>query len=231
MTGFSYFFFISDRRGGCELATNRRVNGLFRIGIKNTKVVTMQSLTGLRQDFSRKYKRSDRMNHAMESLLELAIILVAAKLAGDLAARFGQPSVLGKLLAGVLIGPAVAGWVKHSDIVEVFAQIGVLLLMFLAGLETDLKALDENRNASVAVAVGGILFPLAGGYIVGIWLGMEQGHAIFLGLLLSATSVSISVQTFRELGKLNSRESMPYWGQRLLTIFWSCSVLRLWLGC
>jgi len=156
------------------------------------------------------------MNYLMEALLQLAIILVATKLAGDLASRFGQPSVLGKLLAGVLIGPAMAGWVEQSGIIEVFAQIGVLLLMFLAGLETDLKALNENRNASVAVAVGGILFPLAGGYIVGLWLGMEHGHAIFLGLLLSATSVSISVQTFRELGKLNSRESTTVLGAAIV---------------
>jgi len=119
------------------------------------------------------------MNHLVEALLQLAIILVSTKLAGDLASRFGQPSVLGKLLAGVFIGPAMAGWVEHSDIIEVFAQVGVLLLMFLAGLETDLKALNENRNASVAMAVGGILFPLAGGYTVGLWLGMEHGHAMF----------------------------------------------------
>ena len=156
------------------------------------------------------------MNHVVEFLLQLTIILIATKLAGDLAARLGQPSVLGQLLAGVLIGPAVASWVEPSVILEVFAQIGVLLLMFLAGLETDLRALNENRNTSIAVAVGGMLFPLAGGYTVGLWLGMEQGHALFLGLLLSATSVSISVQTFRELGKLNSRESTTVLGAAIV---------------
>jgi Kef-type K+ transport system membrane component KefB len=103
------------------------------------------------------------MNHVVEFLLQLTIILIATKLAGDLAARLGQPSVLGELLAGVLIGTAVASWVEPSVILEVFAQIGVLLLMFLAGLETDLRALNENRNTSIAVAVGGMLFPLAGG--------------------------------------------------------------------
>jgi Kef-type K+ transport system membrane component KefB len=156
------------------------------------------------------------MNHVGEFLLQLTIILITAKLAGDLAMRLGQPAVLGQLLAGVLIGPAVAGLVEPSAIVEVFAQIGVLLLMFLAGLETDLRALNENRNTSIAVAVGGILFPLAGGYAGGLWLGMEQGHALFLGLLLSATSVSISVQTFRELGKLNIRESTTVLGAAIV---------------
>lgn len=152
------------------------------------------------------------MNPIFEALLQLSVMIIAVKLLGDLAVRVGQPSVLGKLLAGVLIGPAVLGFVEPSAWVEVFAEIGVLLLMFLAGLETDLKGLNENRVSSLAVAAGGILVPLAGGYAVGLWLGLEYGHAIFLGLLLSATSVSISVQTFRELGKLSSREAVTVLG-------------------
>ncbi|WP_127586387.1 cation:proton antiporter [Paenibacillus koleovorans] len=152
----------------------------------------------------------------MELLLQLAVIIFSTKLAGDIAVRLGQPSVLGKLLVGVIIGPAMLGWVQSSEIIEALSQIGVLLLMFLAGLETDLKDLHESRNASVAVAVGGILLPLLGGYLFGIGMGMPAGHAIFLGLLLSATSVSISVQTFKELGQSRSKESTTVLGAALV---------------
>jgi len=153
------------------------------------------------------------LDFMLQAMLQLAVMVAVAKLTGELAIRLGQPSVLGKLLAGVLVGPAVLGWVESFHWIEVFAEIGVLLLMFLAGMETDLKMLNENRTSSLAVATGGILFPLVGGYLVGwLWLGLDQGDAIFLGLLLSATSVSISVQTFRELGKLGTREATTVLG-------------------
>lgn len=152
----------------------------------------------------------------MELFLQLLIIILSTKLAGDAAVRLGQPSVLGKLIIGVIIGPGVLGWIQNTDVVEAFSHIGVLLLMFFAGLETDIKDLNENRNSSVAVAVGGIVFPLIGGYVSGLLIGMDQSHALFLGLLLSATSVSISVQTFRELGQLKSKESTTILGAALV---------------
>ena len=152
------------------------------------------------------------MDFILQALLQLAVIMAAVKLMGELAIRLGQPSVLGKLLAGVLVGPAVLGWVESADWIEVFAEIGVLLLMFLAGMETDLKALNENRTPSLAVATGGVVLPFIGGWAAGLWLGLSQGEAIFLGLVLSATSVSISVQTLRELGKLHTRESTTILG-------------------
>ncbi|WP_019913573.1 cation:proton antiporter [Paenibacillus sp. HW567] len=152
----------------------------------------------------------------MEFYLQLLVIILSTKLAGDLAVRLGQPSVLGKLIIGVVIGPAILGWVQPSELISTFSNIGVLLLMFFAGLETDIKELNNNRNSSVAVAVGGILFPLGLGYMTGIIIGLESSHAIFLGLLLSATSVSISVQTFKELGTLKSRESTTVLGAALV---------------
>ncbi len=148
----------------------------------------------------------------MELFLQLFIIIIATKLAGVISVRFGQPSVLGKLIIGVIIGPAVLGWVQSTDVIEALSHIGVLLLMFIAGLETDLKELNRNKNSSLAVAFGGVILPLIGGYFSGIAIGMDQHHAIFLGLLLCATSVSISVQTFKELGKLQSREGTTVLG-------------------
>ncbi|MFD0672118.1 cation:proton antiporter [Cohnella sp. GCM10027633] len=152
----------------------------------------------------------------MELFLQLALVILFTKLAGDVSVRFGQPSVLGKLIVGVVIGPAVLGWVQSSEAIEAFGHIGVLLLMFLAGLETDIKELNDNRVSAVAVAVGGVVLPLAGGYFAGVAVGMSDKEALFLGLLLSATSVSISVQTFRELGKLKSKESTTVLGAALV---------------
>ena len=148
----------------------------------------------------------------MELFLQLFIIIIATKLAGVISVRLGQPSVLGKLIIGVIIGPAVLDWVQNTEVIEALSHIGVLLLMFIAGLETDLKELNRNKNSSLAVAVGGVILPLIGGYFSGIAIGMDQSHAIFLGLLLCATSVSISVQTFKELGKLQSREGTTVLG-------------------
>lgn len=143
----------------------------------------------------------------MTFIFELAIILFTTKLAGDLSVRLGQPAVLGKLIIGIVIGPAILGWVHPSELITQLSEIGVLLLMFMAGLETDIHELNKNRNASMSVAIGGIILPFVGGYLTGLTIGMDQPHAVFLGLLLCATSVSISVQTMRDLGQMQRKES------------------------
>ncbi|HDR7383510.1 sodium:proton antiporter [Bacillus toyonensis] len=147
-----------------------------------------------------------------EFFFQIALILLSTKLAGDLSVRLGQPSVLGKLIVGIVIGPAVLGWIENSELLTQLSNIGVILLMFMAGLETDLEELSANRNSSLAVALGGIILPFVGGYVSGLVMGMEQGNAVFLGLLLCATSVSISVQTLRDLGKMKTRESTTMLG-------------------
>ncbi|MFK4306763.1 monovalent cation:proton antiporter-2 (CPA2) family protein [Bacillus sp. RC240] len=147
-----------------------------------------------------------------EFFFQIALILLSTKLAGDLSVRLGQPSVLGKLIVGIVIGPAIFGWIENSDLLTQLSNVGVILLMFMAGLETDLEELNANRNSSLAVALGGIVLPFVGGYVAGLVVGMEQGNAVFLGLLLCATSVSISVQTLRDLGKMKTRESTTMLG-------------------
>ena len=147
-----------------------------------------------------------------EFFFQIALILLSTKLAGDLSVRLGQPSVLGKLIVGIVIGPALLGWIENSELLTQLSNVGVILLMFMAGLETDLEELNANRNSSLAVALGGIVLPFVGGYVSGLVMGMEQGNAVFLGLLLCATSVSISVQTLRDLGKMKTRESTTMLG-------------------
>ncbi|RKD27094.1 sodium:proton antiporter [Ammoniphilus oxalaticus] len=149
-------------------------------------------------------------------ILQIVIVLLATKLAGQLSVRLGQPSVLGKIIVGIILGPALLGWVKDTEIIDVFSQIGVLLLMFLAGLETDLKDLNRNKKAALLVAVGGIVIPLVLGYAGTQFYDFSTSESIFMGLLLSATSVSISVQTLRELGWLNTKEGSALLGAAVL---------------
>lgn len=153
---------------------------------------------------------------ALLLVVQILIILITTKIGGALSVKLAQPAVLGKLISGIVIGPAVLGWIAPSEMITQLSEIGVLLLMFIAGLETDIKSLKQNRNSSIAVAVGGIIAPLFCFYLAGLVIGMEQRHALFLGLLFSATSVSISAQTLKELGKLQSRESATILGAAVL---------------
>lgn len=149
-------------------------------------------------------------------VVQMLIILITTKIGGALSVKLGQPAVLGKLISGIVIGPAVLGWIAPSEMITQLSEIGVLLLMFIAGLETDVESLKQNRNSSIAVAVGGVIAPLFCFYLAGLAIGMEQRHALFLGLLFSATSVSISAQTLKELGQLKSRESATILGAAVL---------------
>ncbi|HZG82269.1 MAG TPA: cation:proton antiporter, partial [Brevibacillus sp.] len=149
-------------------------------------------------------------------ILQLAIILFASKIAGELSVRLGQPSVLGKLLVGVILGPTVLGVVTNSDILKEISNIGVILLMFVAGLETDVNEFKRSAKAATNVGVAGILAPLGLGYVAGMLMGMHAFESIFLGLLLSATSVSISVQTLKELDQLKSKEGSTIMGAAVI---------------
>ncbi|WP_284644592.1 cation:proton antiporter [Paenibacillus silviterrae] len=149
-------------------------------------------------------------------IFELAIILLASKIAGDLSVKLGQPSVLGKLLIGIVLGPSVLGLVTNTDILKEISQIGVILLMFIAGLETDVDEFKRTGKASTSVGIAGILVPFALGYLSGTVIGLPPIQSVFLGLLLSATSVSISVQALKEMGKLQSREGTTILGAAVI---------------
>lgn len=148
----------------------------------------------------------------MEFILYLVVILLTTKIAGDLSVRIGQPSVLGKLIVGIILGPAVLGWLEKGVFIEDIAQIGVLLLMFIAGLETDLDELRRNWKSAFAVAIGGIILPFIGGYFTAISFGIDHIHALFFGTIFCATSVSISVQVLKDMNKLQTPEGTTILG-------------------
>jgi Kef-type K+ transport system membrane component KefB len=143
----------------------------------------------------------------------LAILLLAAKAAGYLSTKLGQPSVLGELLIGVILGPSLLSifnlsFLDYQELphfIDEFAEIGVLLLMFIAGLELHLSDLAKNKGASAYAGILGVLVPVILGFMVGEFFSMETNQSIFLGLTLGATSVSISAQTLIELKVLRSR--------------------------
>ncbi|MBN2548335.1 MAG: cation:proton antiporter [Anaerolineales bacterium] len=153
------------------------------------------------------------MTPFLQLALALAVIIAAAKAAGYLSYRLGQPSVLGELLVGVLLGPSVIDLLHLAyftdshlpDVIHEMAEMGVLLLMFIAGLDLHLSDLAKTGKVSVFSGVLGVVFPMALGVAVGLLASMELGAAVFLGLVLSATSVSISAQTLMEMRVLRSR--------------------------
>lgn len=149
-------------------------------------------------------------------ILQLAIILIASKIAGSLSVRLGQPSVLGKLLIGIVLGPSLLGLITETKTLEEFSQIGVILLMFIAGLETDLDEFKRTGKASAYVGVGGIIVPLVVGYLSGNLLNLTVIQSWFLGLLLSATSVSISVQALKEMNQLKTPEGATILGAAVI---------------
>lgn len=143
---------------------------------------------------------------------DLAIIIIVAKACGILARHLKAPQVVGMIVAGLLIGPSVLGLVEQTDFLTQMAEIGVILLMFSAGLETDLKELVKTGPIATLIACAGVAVPLVMGAILYMmfygWAqpGTEEFlKAAFIGCIMTATSVSITVQSLRELGYLKGR--------------------------
>ncbi len=147
-----------------------------------------------------------------ETFLHLAVILVAAKIFGILARKCHAPQVVGEIIAGLLIGPSVLGIVDNSQLLTYMSEIGVLMLMFQAGLGTNLKDLIHSGPIALLIACCGVLVPLAGGTLLYMAFygfdsvgSVEFYKALFIGTILTATSVTITVATLKECGKLNSQ--------------------------
>jgi Kef-type K+ transport system membrane component KefB len=148
-----------------------------------------------------------------ELLVALLAIFAAAKLFGELAERIGQPAVLGEMVGGIVVGVSGLHLVDaHSPVIHVLSELGVLLLLFLIGLETDIHRLISVGRASMSVALAGVILPFAAGYGVGAALGLPTTVSIFLGAALTATSVGITARVLSDLGQLRSDESQVILG-------------------
>ncbi len=150
-------------------------------------------------------------------LAALVAIFVATRLFGEIAPRLGQPSVLGELLAGILLGGSVLGLVDPSDpVIAVFAEIGVIVLLFAIGLETELAALARVGRTAIVVAIAGVVVPFGLGYVSAIALGLAQIPALVCGAALCATSIGISARVLSELGQLDTTEGKVVLGAAVL---------------
>ena len=160
-------------------------------------------------------------------LCDIAAILLSTKLLGLATRKFQMPQVVGALLAGLILGPAMLGLVQETDFVKKTAEIGVIVLMFCAGMETDLDELKKSGRASFIIALIGVIVPLLGGYAVAMLFnrpGMIESDAggslflqnMFIGVILTATSVSITVETLKELGKLKTRSGNAILGAAII---------------
>lgn len=146
-------------------------------------------------------------------LLDLAIILIATKIFGIFSKKVRMPQVVGALVAGVIMGPAVLGIIHETDFIMKLSELGVIVLMFSAGMEMDLKELKRSGKSGMLAASLGVLLPWAGGFVVaamfnGGFSNMSSQvflQNVFIGVILTATSVSITVETLKELGHLNSK--------------------------
>ncbi|MGL4821252.1 MAG: cation:proton antiporter [Bacilli bacterium] len=156
------------------------------------------------------------MFHIDSLIFQIAIIVLATKLAGSLSVKLGQSAVLGKLLIGIVLGPAMLGLINDTEILNELSEIGVIILMFIAGLETDVDEFKRTGKSAVGVGILGIVFPMIAGTLAGFAFDFSLNESLFLGLLLSATSVSISVQVLKDMNRLKSPEGSTILGAAVI---------------
>jgi len=150
-------------------------------------------------------------------LIQLAGILMAARIAGEIAVRLGAPSVIGELLVGVVLGPSLLGWIAPNELIRLMAEIGIILLLFEVGLETDLGRLARSGRQSIVVAIGGFVTPFALGFAVSrLLFGHDQLLALFVGGTLTATSIGVTVRVLRDVRRQNSYEGQVVLGAAVL---------------
>ncbi|WP_346974901.1 cation:proton antiporter [Clostridium perfringens] len=156
-----------------------------------------------------------------EFLFDLALILISTKLFGLITKKVRMPQVVGALVAGVILGPAVLNVLSETEFIQKLAELGVIVLMFTAGLETDINQLKKTGKASFVIAVLGVIIPLAGGFFIASIFNKGNDvntilQNVFIGIILTATSVSITVETLKEMGKLNTRAGNAILGAAII---------------
>ncbi|AMV60453.1 Na(+)/H(+) antiporter [Pediococcus damnosus] len=148
----------------------------------------------------------------MEFIGTLCLILFLTLFVGHFSQRMGVPGVIGQLLVGVVLGPAILNWIHLNTLVQTFADLGVIILMFIAGLESNIALLKKYLRPALVVAVIGVIFPVVimGG--AGLLFHFSRLECFFIGVVFSATSVSISVEVLKEFRVLNTKEGATILG-------------------
>ena len=156
-------------------------------------------------------------------LLDIALILLSTKLLSLLTRKFNLPQVVGALLAGVIMGPSMFNILHETEFIKQLAELGVIVLMFTAGIESSLDDLKKSGKASFIIAALGVIIPLIGGAVVACFFNNGEItdvsmtlQNIFIGTILTATSVSITVETLKELGKLSTRAGNAILGAAII---------------
>lgn len=181
------------------------------------------------------------MSHTLQLLIALSIIIASAKIIGSLSAAIKQPPVFGKIIVGLILGPSLLnmmGWPifqPHGTemapaiggIIHDIAEIGVILLMFIAGLETDIKGVMKVGKNAFWAAAGGVILPMGIGTWFSSYMGFPLKESIFIGTILTATSVSITAQTLMEIGAINSKEGSTILGAAVIDDVMGIIVLSL----
>lgn len=178
------------------------------------------------------------MTSFLQLITLLILILIAAKLGGSLSKHFNQPAVLGEILVGILLGPTCINllhlpFIQDSQLGEVItflADIGTLILMFLAGMELHVSDLKKNLRPSLGAGIGGDILSVLLGMGAGMLSGMNISEAIFLGLTIAATSVSISVQTLIEFKALKTRVGLTTLGAAVIDDIFVIVLLAIYLA-
>lgn len=178
------------------------------------------------------------MSPSLQFLLALSTLIATARIGGALSKRLGQPAVLGELLAGVLLGPSLFNYFHQpwftdehlSQGVKHLAELGVIFLMFLAGLEIDLREMAKTGRAAALAGTLGVIAPISLGLGAGWLFGYPIREAVFIGIVLSATSVSISAQTLMELGVIRRREGLTLLGAAVIDDVLVILVLSVFLA-
>lgn len=140
----------------------------------------------------------------MNILLVLLLILVAARLGGEVAIRLQQSPMLGEIVAGLVLGPTLLGVIDRGPSVDLLSHLGILFLMFLAGLEADLRLIKKVAGASTAISIGGVVVSFAGGYGAGLAFGLSSTASLFLGAALSSSSIVVTARVLSDFGLMRS---------------------------
>lgn len=150
-------------------------------------------------------------------LIQLVLILFSARIFGEIAAYFQIPSVIGELVAGIVIGPSILGLIEISSPIQLLAQIGIILLLFEVGLETDIGRLASAGGSAIVVAISGVVIPFALGFLLSSYVfGLSLLASLFIACTLTATSIGITLRVLQDLKKQNTSEAQIIIGAAVL---------------